>query len=62
MPGKGRFNPKQDRQIEHIKDSELARGLSVEEASHRAYGAVVNQQKRKKSRPKWHKKLKDASK
>jgi len=46
MPN-SRFSEKEDRQIKHIIASGKARGMSKEEAEHRAYGAVVNQQKRK---------------
>ncbi len=50
MPGKGKFTKKEDRQIEHVKDSEKKRGLSDEEAERRAYGHVQNQKKGKASK------------
>jgi hypothetical protein len=46
---KNRFNAKEDRQIEHIVESEQKRGLSKDEAEHRAYGRVQNQRQGKKA-------------
>jgi hypothetical protein len=53
MPGKkknddGRFTEKEDRQVEHIKDSEKARGKSEEDAERIAYATVNKQKKQKK--------------
>jgi hypothetical protein len=42
MPGKGRFTEKQDRQAEHIKESEKKRGHSEEDAERIAYAAIKN--------------------
>ena len=49
MPNKqgGRFTNKEDRQAEHIKDSEKKRGKSEEDAERIGY-ATVNKQKRQK--------------
>ncbi|MCC6803976.1 MAG: hypothetical protein IT319_13930 [Anaerolineae bacterium] len=50
MPDKkdgGRFTNKEDRQAEHIKESEEKRGKSKEDAERIAY-ATVNKQKKKK--------------
>jgi hypothetical protein len=49
MPGKknGRFTKKEDRQAEHIKESEEKQGKSEEEAERIGY-ATVNKQKNKK--------------
>jgi hypothetical protein len=49
MPDKqnDRFSDKEDRQAEHIKESEKERGKSDEEAERIGY-ATVNKQKRKK--------------
>jgi hypothetical protein len=45
MPGKGnRFSKKEDRQAEHIKESEEKRGKSEKDAERIAY-ATVNKQK-----------------
>lgn len=44
MPGKRRFTPKEDREAEHIKESEQARGKSAEDAEQIGY-ATVNRQK-----------------
>jgi hypothetical protein len=44
MPGKGRFNKKEDRQADHIKESEEQRGHSKDDAERIAY-ATVNKQK-----------------
>ena len=46
MPGKRRFTEKEDREAEHIIESEMKQGKSREEAERIAY-ATVN--KRKKS-------------
>lgn len=46
MAKRSRFTEKEDRQIRHIVDSEMKRGLSREEAEHRAYGRVVKLKKR----------------
>lgn len=44
MPGAGhRFTPKEDRQAEHIKQSEMDRGKSAEEAERIGYATVVSQ-------------------
>jgi hypothetical protein len=53
MPRKdgGRFTEKEDRQIEHIKQSEKERGRSGEDAERIAY-ATVNKQKSKKKKSK----------
>lgn len=45
----GRFTEKQDRQAEHIKQSEKERGKSNEDAERIAY-ATVNKQKSKKKK------------
>lgn len=45
--GGGRFTNKEDRQAEHIKESEEKRGKSKEDAERIAY-ATVNKQKKKK--------------
>ncbi|MCA0457905.1 MAG: hypothetical protein LCI00_28320 [Chloroflexi bacterium] len=48
MPGKkSRYTKKEDRQADHIKESEKDRGKSDEEAERIAY-ATVNKQKNKK--------------
>ncbi len=45
MPGKGnRFSKKEDRQAEHVKESEEKRGKSEKEAERIGY-ATVNKQK-----------------
>ena len=44
MPGKSRFTRKEDRQAEHIKDSEEKRGHSADDAERIGY-ATVNKQK-----------------
>jgi hypothetical protein len=54
MPGKkgsGRFTNKEDRQAEHIKESEEKRGHSGEDAERIAY-ATVNKQKSEKKKDK----------
>lgn len=43
MPKKHRYSPKEHRQVEHIKDSEIARGVSPAEAEGIGY-ATVNKQ------------------
>jgi hypothetical protein len=41
MPGKGhRFTAKEHRQVEHIKESEVERGMSSEEAERVGYATV----------------------
>jgi hypothetical protein len=41
MPGKGhRFTAKEHRQVEHIKDSEVERGMSSDEAERVGYATV----------------------
>jgi hypothetical protein len=52
MPGKdgGRFTNKEDRQAEHIKDSEKKSGKSEEEAERIGYATVNKQKKEKKSK------------
>jgi hypothetical protein len=49
MPGKknSRFTKKEDRQAEHIKESEEKEGKSAEDAERIGY-ATVNKQKNKK--------------
>ena len=48
MPGKkSRYTKKEDRQAEHIKDSEKKQGRSEEDAERIGY-ATVNKQKNKK--------------
>ena len=51
MPGKGgnRFSKKEDRQAEHIKESEKKSGKSEEDAERIAY-ATVNKQKHEKKK------------
>jgi hypothetical protein len=49
MPGKRRYTKKEDRQAEHIKDSEKKRGKSNDEAERIAY-ATVNKQKQDKKK------------
>jgi hypothetical protein len=45
MPGRGgRFTQKEDRQAEHIKESEMKRGHSEEDAERIGY-ATVNKEK-----------------
>lgn len=55
MPDKNgngnRFNEKDDRQAEHIKDSEKERGKSEEDAERIGY-ATVNKQKNKNKKNK----------
>jgi hypothetical protein len=55
MPAKkkdsGRFTDKEDRQAEHIKDSEKKQGKSEEDAERIGY-ATVNKQKSKKKKSK----------
>lgn len=54
MPDKGnggRFSQKEDRQAEHIKDSEKKRGHSSEDAERIAY-ATVNKEKSEKKKDK----------
>lgn len=47
MPGPGsKFSPKDDRQIAHIKASEVARGMPPKQAESVGYGTVVNQKKK----------------
>lgn len=50
MPDKqgGRFTKKEDRQAEHIKESEQERGKSKEDAERIAYATVNKQKSRKK--------------
>jgi hypothetical protein len=40
MPRKDRYSAKEHRQVEHIKESEEARGLSPQEAEGIGYGTV----------------------
>lgn len=50
MPGKRRFTHKEERQVEHIKQSEKEQGRSEEDAERIGYATVNKQkQKRKKS-------------
>ncbi len=52
MPGKkssGRFTQKEDRQAEHIKESEKEQGRSEQDAERIAY-ATVNKEKSKKKK------------
>jgi hypothetical protein len=52
MPGRGgRFTEKEDRQAEHIKDSEKKEGRSEKDAERIAY-ATVNKQKSEKKKNK----------
>jgi hypothetical protein len=51
MPGKGRFTEKEDREAEHIKESEEKRGMSKERAERIGY-ATVNKQKKEKGETK----------
>jgi hypothetical protein len=49
MPGsKHRFTPKEDREAQHVKESEMERGKSEEDAERIGY-ATVNKQKSKKA-------------
>lgn len=53
MPDKksgGRFTEKEDRQAEHIKESEEKRGRSNEDAERIAYATVNKQKQKKKSK------------
>ena len=47
MPPRGVENPKRKRQYEHIKESELKRGVSEEDAK-RIAAATVNKVRREK--------------
>ncbi len=50
MPGRGgRFTEKEERQAEHIKESEKEQGYSEERAERIGY-ATVNKQKQKKKK------------
>ena len=49
MPGKGRFTDKEDRQADHIKDSEEKQGRSEKDAERIAYATVNKQKSEKKS-------------
>ena len=49
MPKKHRYSPQEHRQVEHIKASEVARGVSSEEAEGIGY-ATVNKQNPDKHR------------
>ena len=40
MPKKHRYSPKEHRQVEHIKESEVARGMAAEEAEGVGYATV----------------------
>lgn len=52
MPGRGsRFSAKEDRQAQHVADSERARGVSPARAKSIGY-ATVNKQKSAKPKPK----------
>jgi hypothetical protein len=52
MPGRGgRFTEEEDRQAEHIKESEKQRGRSEEDAERIGY-ATVNKQKQEKKHDK----------
>jgi hypothetical protein len=49
MPGnKHRFTQKEDREAQHVKESEMERGKSKEDAERIGY-ATVNKQKSKKT-------------
>lgn len=53
MPDKkngGRFTEKEDRQAEHIKESEEKRGRSEEDAERIGYATVNKQKQKKKSK------------
>jgi len=60
MPN-SKFSPKDDRQIQHIIDSEVAAGKSKEEATSIAYGRVQNQKKGSKKKGKARAKSKRAA-
>ena len=49
MPKKHRYSPKEHRQVEHIKESEIARGVSPDKAEGIGY-ATVNKQNPDKHR------------
>jgi hypothetical protein len=49
MPKKHRYSAKEHRQVEHIKESEVARGIPAEEAEGIGY-ATVNKQNPDKHR------------
>jgi hypothetical protein len=51
MPGKRRFTKKEDRQAEHIKESEKKEGRSDEDAERIGY-ATVNKQKQEHKKDK----------
>jgi hypothetical protein len=51
MPPRGVENPKRKRQYEHIKESELKRGVS-EETAERIAAATVNKPRREKGETK----------
>lgn len=51
MPGKGKFTEKQDRQAEHIKQSEIKSGKSEKQAERIGY-ATVQKNKGSKSKGK----------
>jgi hypothetical protein len=46
----GRFSKKEDRQAEHIKESEMDRGKSEEDAERIGYATVNKQKSEKKGR------------
>ncbi|MDE2100968.1 MAG: hypothetical protein KGL39_27225 [Patescibacteria group bacterium] len=50
MPGKSRFNKKEDRQAKHVADSERKRGKSAKEAKAIGYATVNKQKSKKKGR------------
>jgi hypothetical protein len=51
LPPRGVENPKRERQYEHIKESELKRGVSEEDAK-RIAAATVNKTRREKGETK----------
>ncbi len=51
LPPRGVENPKRERQYEHIKESELKRGMSEEDAK-RIAAATVNKTRREKGETK----------
>ncbi len=51
MPPRGVEDPKRERQYEHIKESELKRGVSEEDAK-RIAAATVNKTRREKGETK----------
>lgn len=54
MPGKkgGRFTEKEERQAEHVEESERKRGKSKEDAERIGYATVNKQKKERKKKKK----------